>query len=102
MEPSTSVLHYLASMTPTSTRRDFLLATAGAAALGAVRPVRTLAHPVEEAIHYRQAKPLLELQQDFVDLRFGMFNHFNLATFHDPESAHPHHPPPVLAPTTLC
>ena len=37
----------------------------------------------------RQAK----LQQEFVDLRFGMFNHFNLATFQDREWGDPHDPP---------
>ncbi len=88
-------------MMPTSTRREFLLATAGAAALGAVRPVWTLAQPVEGPIHFQQTKPLLELQQDFVDLRFGMFNHFNLATFQDREWGDPHDPPTVFAPTAL-
>ena len=29
----------------------------------------------------RRGLPLLDLQQRFVDLRFGMFVHFNMATF---------------------
>ena len=29
----------------------------------------------------RRGRPLLDLQQRFVDLRFGMFVHFNMATF---------------------
>ena len=31
----------------------------------------------------RRGLPLLDLQQRFVDLRFGMFVHFNMATFQD-------------------
>jgi alpha-L-fucosidase len=31
----------------------------------------------------RRGRPLLDLQQRFVDLRFGMFLHFNMATFQD-------------------
>src|SRR5260221_4220393 len=89
------------AMMPTSTRREFHLATAGPAALRPVRPVWTLAQPVEGPIHFQQTKPLLELQQDFVDLRFGMFNHFNLATFQDREWGDPHDPPTVFAPTAL-
>lgn len=50
---------------------------------------------------YRQDKPLLQLQQEFVDLRFGMFNHFNLATFQDREWGDPHDPPTVFNPTNL-
>jgi alpha-L-fucosidase len=85
---------------PEPTRRDFLLATAGAAAFGALPASRVPAPPVE-APTYRESKPLLQLQQDFVDLRFGMFNHFNLATFQDREWGDPHDPPAVFAPTAL-
>ena len=31
----------------------------------------------------RRGPRLQDLQQRFVDLRFGMFLHFNMATFHD-------------------
>jgi alpha-L-fucosidase len=65
------------------TRRGFFQTSLGAAAVAAlphalgtlVRPYKTLAYPAD--------KPLLQLQQEFVDLRFGMFTHFNLATFQD-------------------
>jgi alpha-L-fucosidase len=50
---------------------------------------------------YRERKPLVELQQAFVDLRFGMFNHFNLATFQNREWGDPHDPPSVFNPTAL-
>jgi alpha-L-fucosidase len=89
---------------PKSTRRDFLLATAGAAAFGALPAGRVLAPQLEDPAdytNYREARPLLELQQEFVDLRFGMFNHFNLATFQDREWGDPHDPPTVFAPTAL-
>ena len=42
-----------------------------------------------------------KLQQEFVDLRFGMFNHFNLATFQDREWGDPHDPPTVFDPTAV-
>ena len=91
-------------MTKTPTRRDFLKATAGAAAFGALHPspspVSGTVPPVAGPL-YREAKPLLQLQQEFVDLRFGMFNHFNLATFQNREWGDPHDPPTVFAPTAL-
>ncbi len=46
-------------------------------------------------------KPLLELQQRFVDLRFGMFVHFNMATFQDREWGDPTSPPDLFRPTAL-
>jgi alpha-L-fucosidase len=86
---------------PKSTRREFLRATAGAAAIGALPSPGVLLPPVEKPTGYHEAKPLLQLQQDFVDLRFGMFNHFNIATFQDREWGDPHDPPTVFAPTAL-
>ncbi len=44
---------------------------------------------------------LLELQQRFVDLRFGMFLHFNMATFQDREWGDPTSPASVFNPTAL-
>src|SRR5580700_11845046 len=49
----------------------------------------------------RRAVPLLDLQQRFVDLRFGMFLHFNMATFQDREWADPMSPLELFHPTAL-
>ena len=48
-----------------------------------------------------QTKTLHELQQEFVDLRFGMFNHFSTSTFLDQDWADPNCPPEVFNPTQL-
>jgi alpha-L-fucosidase len=45
--------------------------------------------------------PLLDLQQRFVDLRFGMFLHFNMATFQDREWGDPTSPADLFRPTAL-
>ena len=49
----------------------------------------------------RRGKPLLELQQRFLDLRFGMFVHFNMATFQDREWGDPTSPSSQFNPTNL-
>src|SRR5271155_3626123 len=49
----------------------------------------------------RRGRPLLELQQRFVDLRFGMFVHFNMATFQDREWGDPTSPAGLFRPTAL-
>src|ERR1700751_5082794 len=49
----------------------------------------------------RRGLPLLNLQQRFVDLRFGMFVHFNMATFQDREWGDPTSPPDLFRPTAL-
>lgn len=82
---------------PKPTRREFLQATAGVATLGLLPDGAALATPAAP----RRGKPLLQLQQEFVDLRFGMFNHFNLATFQDREWGDPLDPPTVFHPTAL-
>jgi len=46
-------------------------------------------------------KSMLELQQRFVDLRFGMFLHFNMATFQDREWGDPTSSPELFNPTAL-
>lgn len=86
---------------PKSTRREFLRASAGAAAFGAISASQATTPLIQVPTRYRQAKPLLQLQQEFVDLRFGLFNHFNLATFQDREWGDPHDPPTVFHPTAL-
>ena len=49
----------------------------------------------------RRGLQLLELQQRFVDLRFGMFLHFNMATFQDREWGDPTSPLDLFHPTAL-
>jgi alpha-L-fucosidase len=74
-----------------TTRREFFkmaVQTASAALLsghpgGAVAPKEA-----GRAIPHRD-RPILDLQQRFVDLRFGMFLHFNMATFLDREWGDP-------------
>ncbi len=46
-------------------------------------------------------KNLTKLQQDFVDLRFGMFIHFNIPTFMDEDWADPDASPALFNPTQL-
>jgi len=49
----------------------------------------------------RRGLPLLDLQQRFVDLRFGMFVHFNMATFQDREWGDTTSPLDLFHPTAL-
>jgi alpha-L-fucosidase len=46
-------------------------------------------------------KSLAELQQEFVDLRFGMFIHFNIPTFMDDDWADPDASPSIFNPVKL-
>ncbi|MCR8560128.1 alpha-L-fucosidase [Mucilaginibacter sp. BJC16-A38] len=46
-------------------------------------------------------KPLAQLQQDFVDLRFGMFIHFNIPTYANQDWPDPEMPASVFNPTKL-
>ncbi len=55
----------------------------------------------ETRVTPRRELPLLELQQRFVDLRFGMFVHFNMATFQDREWGDPTSSPDLFHPTAL-
>ena len=50
-------------------------------------------------MHY--PKTLLDLQRSFLDLRFGMFLHFNMATFQDREWGDPRSDPTTFNPTAL-
>src|ERR1700730_4484388 len=49
----------------------------------------------------RRGLSLQDLQQRFVDLRFGMFVHFNMATFQDREWGDPTSPAAQFNPTNL-
>jgi alpha-L-fucosidase len=83
------------------TRRGFFQTSLGAAAVVALpHAVGTLVRPYK-TLAYAADKPLLQLQQEFVDLRFGMFIHFNLATFQDREWGDPKDPPRVFNPLNL-
>ena len=57
-------------------RREFTLSTL-AAALGTAAVLPEFAYS-RSSEHERS---LLQLQQDFLDLRFGMFIHLNMATY---------------------
>jgi alpha-L-fucosidase len=48
-----------------------------------------------------RGRALLDLQQRFVDLRFGMFLHFNMATFQDREWGDPTSSPDLFRPAAL-
>ncbi|MBP1651839.1 MAG: coagulation factor 5/8 type domain protein, partial [Bacteroidetes bacterium] len=53
------------------------------------------------AILSAQSKSLSTLQQQFVDLRFGMFIHFNIPTFMDQDWPDPETPATAFNPTKL-
>lgn len=46
-------------------------------------------------------KPLHKLQQEFLDLRFGMFIHFNIPTFSGHDWPDPNQSPKILNPTKM-
>lgn len=50
---------------------------------------------------FAQQKPLHQLQQQFVDLRFGMFIHFNIPTYQNQDWADPDASPKLFNPTHL-
>lgn len=89
------------------TRRDFCRNAAGMAVLGlASTSLEAIgmseANEANEAEEkYRVDRPLHQLQQEFVDLRFGMFLHFNMATFQDREWGDPTGPAEAFHPTNL-
>jgi alpha-L-fucosidase len=64
---------------------------------------RNAASAADEAkrISPRRGQPLLDLQQRFVDLRFGMFTHLNMASFQDREWGDPSSPPDQFHPSAL-
>ncbi|HWB19413.1 MAG TPA: alpha-L-fucosidase, partial [Phycisphaerales bacterium] len=89
-----------------STRRDFMNAALGSLAGATLLNIRNASAsneqlPAAKPTFYRQDKPLLELQQAFLDLRFGMFIHFNMATFQDREWGDPSGPLDAFNPRKL-
>src|SRR5262245_41139810 len=77
-----------------------LLTGAGAQA----RPVREqplLTGPDAQARPIRDPARLLAAQQAFLDLRFGMFIHLNMATFQDREWGDPSQPATLFNPSGL-
>ena len=50
---------------------------------------------------YAQGKSLHQLQQEFVDLRFGMFIHFNMPTYFNEDWPDPDASPALFNPTKL-
>src|SRR5215217_4328487 len=49
----------------------------------------------------KSAKPLSQLQQEFIDLRFGMFIHYNIPTYMDQDWPDPDASPAMFNPTKL-
>ena len=85
------------------TRREFCQ-TAATLAAGAILPLKLEAATAESAAAkapYHSDKPLHQLQQEFLDLRMGMFIHFNMATFQDREWGDPTGPVSAFNPTHL-
>jgi alpha-L-fucosidase len=84
------------------TRRDFCrwIAEAGALAMMSTNALRSEESQTATP-SIRHDRPLLELQQRFLDLRFGMFVHFNMATFQDREWGDPTSPASQFNPTNL-
>ena len=77
-------------------RREFAHGLAGTAALLAAKQSALAAPTMQQT-----AKPLLQLQQEFLDLRFGMFLHLNMATFEQREWGDPKASPKLFNPAHL-
>jgi alpha-L-fucosidase len=91
-----------------TTRRDFLETVGTAAALSALSPGDVARYTIGLTDERRAfadagvaARPLLALQQDFVDMRLGLLANFNMSTFQDTEWANPAANASVFAPTGL-
>src|ERR1700751_4817268 len=86
----------------TSRREFFQLATRTATAAMLSSNYRTSTERKDtQRASGRRGRPLLEMQQRFVDLRFGMFLHFNMATFQDREWGDPASSLDLFHPTAL-
>jgi alpha-L-fucosidase len=86
-----------------TTRRDFfrLAAQTATAAMLASNQGMAAGQSDGPAMTRRRGRPLPDLQQRFVDRRFGMFVHFNMATFQDREWGDPKAPAEMFHPTAL-
>src|SRR6266581_2566145 len=82
------------------TRREYLRLAAQTATAAMFAGNQGTAVGQKELTGHRGLK-LLDLQQRFVDLRFGMFVHFNMATFQDREWGDPTSSPDLFHPTAL-
>ena len=56
---------------------------------------------VQETAVFPAGKPLAQLQQEFMDLRFGMFIHFNIPTFSEQDWPDPRMSPELFNPRKL-
>ena len=86
-----------------TTRREFfrLAAETTTAAMLAANRSDAREQSDLQPVAPRRGQPLQDLQQRFVDLRFGMFLHFNMATFQDREWGDPTSPADLFHPTAL-
>jgi alpha-L-fucosidase len=87
-----------------TTRREFFrlaVQSAAAAMLAASHSPAVAGQSEVPPASLRRGLPLLDLQQRFVDLRFGMFLHFNMATFQDREWGDPMSALGLFHPTAL-
>src|ERR1700741_1710046 len=86
-----------------TTRREFFRLAAQSATAAMLAANHSPAAEQNEAHRMppRRGRPLLDLQQRFVDLRFGMFVHFNMATFQDREWGDPTSSADLFRPTVL-
>ncbi len=87
-----------------STRRQFVqsAAMAGLSTILPASATKRFDKPAMDATKpYSSRTPMLQLQQQFMDLRFGMFVHFNMATFQDREWGDPNGPTEAFDPTDL-
>ncbi|MEP6572794.1 MAG: alpha-L-fucosidase [Gemmatimonadota bacterium] len=84
-----------------TSRRDFCRSVAGAAGVALLPGAAPLAAAPPSIAAPSARRPLLELQQEFLDLRFGMFLHFNMATFQEREWGDPTAAPDQFAPSGL-
>jgi alpha-L-fucosidase len=82
-------------------RREFFQIAAGSAIAAAVLRDAPLAAQAHSHITVPTGHDMLALQQRFVDLQFGMFLHFNMATFQDREWGDPTSSPDLFHPTAL-